>query len=72
MVVLECPWCGSSGDVELQNTEEGFYNVQVRCSNKRCLALRPNGLVTTKNQSMKKAEEEAIKRWNKRAPKRGI
>ena len=72
MVVLECPWCGSSGDIELQATPEGFFYVQVRCSNKKCYALSPHGLFSTEKMSMKKAEDEAIKKWNKRAPKRGL
>lgn len=72
MVVLECPWCGTSANVELQATPEGFFYVQVRCSNKRCSATCPHGLVSSEKKSMKKAEEEAIKRWNKRAPKRRI
>lgn len=72
MVVMECPWCGSTANIELQGTSEGAFNVQVRCSNKRCLATCPHGLFSTGKMSMKKAEDEAIKKWNKRAPKRTI
>ena len=71
MIVLECPWCGASADIELQATPEGFFYVQVRCSNKKCFAVCPHGLFSTEEMSMKKAEDEAIKKWNKRAPKRG-
>ena len=72
MTVYECPWCGKSANVELQATPEDFFYVQVRCSNNRCKATCPNGMFSTKNQSMKQAEKKAIEKWNKRAPKRRI
>ena len=72
MKVLECPWCGTSASIELQATPENFFYVQVRCSNKRCLAICPHGLFSTEKTSMKQAEKKAIEKWNKRAPKRGI
>ena len=65
MVVLECPWCGASADIQLQSTPEGFFYVQVRCSNKKCLALCPHGLFSTEDMPMKKAEDEAIKSLSK-------
>ena len=70
MNVIECPWCGMSGDLELQATPEGFFYVQVRCSNKKCLATAPKGIFSTEKQSMKQAEKKAIEKWNTRAPKR--
>ena len=72
MTLLECPWCGTSADIELQSTEEGFFYVQVRCSNRKCFATCPKGLFSTEKQSMKQAEKKAIEQWNKRAPKRRI
>ena len=72
VTVLECPWCGMSGDLEFQSTPEGFFYVQVRCSNGRCRALSPHGLFSTEKMSMKQAEKKAVEKWNKRAPKRGV
>ena len=72
MDIIECPWCGMGGYIELQSAPEGFFYVQVRCSNKRCLAVCPHGLFSTEHQSMKEAEKKAIEKWNKRAPKRGF
>lgn len=72
MNVLECPWCGTNGNIELQHTPEGFMYVQVRCANKRCFATCPNGLFSTENMSQSEAEKKAIEKWNKRAPKRRI
>lgn len=72
MNVLECPWCGTNGNIEIQQTEEGVLRIQVRCANKRCSATCPNGLFTTESISQKEAEKKAIEKWNKRAPKRRI
>ena len=72
MAVTGCPWCGMSGDLELQATEDGFFDVQVRCSNNKCKATAPHGRFTTRLMSMEQAEKRAIAKWNKRAPKRGI
>lgn len=70
--LLECPWCGMSADLELQATPEGFFYVQVRCSNKKCRATCPNGLFSTEKMSMKQAEKKAFEKWNKRSPRRRI
>lgn len=70
MPVAECPWCGRSGNLELRATTDGFYEVQVRCSNWACGATCPNGIFNTKNMTMKEAEKKAIEKWNKRTPSR--
>lgn len=72
MTTLECPWCGISADVELQATPEGFFYVQIRCSNKKCGATCPKGLFSTEKMSMEEAIKKATEKWNKRAPKRKI
>lgn len=69
--VLECPWCGMSGDIELQSTPEGFFYVQVRCSNKKCLATSPHGMFSSEKMTINEAEKKAIEKWNKRSPRRG-